>query len=58
MPGVELDHIINRAQWPSGQPGIHGFHPIISNPQNNLQLLCKMHHKLKTDTEKRGTAWH
>ncbi len=52
-PGVQVDHIINRARWPKGQPGVNGFHPDINNPNNNLQHICETCHTLKTNMEKK-----
>lgn len=56
-PGSAVDHIINRARWPKGQPGMNGFHPDVRNPKNNLQHICASCHKLKTDMERKGQSW-
>lgn len=41
--GTEVDHILNRARWPKGKPGLHDV--------NQLQLLCSICHKTKTQRE-------
>ena len=52
-PAVQVDHIINRARWPKGKPGLHGFHPDKNHPTNNLQDLCKPCHDAKTAYERK-----
>jgi hypothetical protein len=55
-PGVQIDHIINRARWPKGRPGLNGFHPDKHHPRNNLQDICTIHHDIKTRQERKEGA--
>jgi len=48
-PMTAVDHRINRAQWPRGQPGLHDL--------NNLQAICGPCHDIKTKMERMGKSW-
>jgi 5-methylcytosine-specific restriction endonuclease McrA len=48
QPMQEVDHIVNRARWPKGKPGLHAL--------GNLQAICGPCHTEKTNQERRYGA--